>query len=63
VTRGARVASFFWIQSMIRDVERRRLLFEMDMAILQLRRTQGESEPVVALVACYHNLMRMWAEL
>lgn len=63
VTSGARVASFFWIQSMIRDVERRRLLFEMDMAILQLRRTQGESEPVVALVACYHNLMRMWAEL
>lgn len=63
VTRGARVASFFWIQSMIRDSERRRLLFEMDMAILQLRETQGETEPVVALVACYHNLMRMWAEL
>ena len=63
VTRGARIASFFWIQSMIRDIERRRLLFEMDMAILQLRQTQGETEPVVALVACYHNLMRMWAEL
>ncbi|MBX9964701.1 MAG: Fe2+-dependent dioxygenase [Burkholderiales bacterium] len=63
VTRGARIASFFWIQSMIRDVERRRLLFEMDMAILQLRQTQGETEPVVSLVACYHNLMRMWAEL
>lgn len=63
VTGGARIAAFFWIQSMIRDVERRRLLFEMDMAILQLRRTQGETEPVVSLVACYHNLMRMWAEL
>ncbi len=63
VTRGARIASFFWIQSMIRDIERRRLLFEMDMAILELRQTQGETAPVVALVACYHNLMRMWAEL
>ena len=63
VTRGARVASFFWIQSMIRDTERRGLLFEMDMAILRLRQTQGDTEPVVALVACYHNLTRMWAEL
>ena len=63
VTRGARIAAFFWIQSMIRDVERRRLLFEMDMAILQLRPTQGETEPVVSLVACYRNLMRMGVEL
>jgi len=63
VTQGVRVASFFWIQSMIRDIERRRLLFELDMAILQLRQAQGDSEPAVSLVACYHNLMRMWAEL
>ncbi|MEO8038303.1 MAG: Fe2+-dependent dioxygenase [Betaproteobacteria bacterium] len=63
VTRGTRVASFFWVQSMIRDTERRRLLFEMDMAILRLRQAQGDTEPVVALVACYHNLTRMWAEL
>lgn len=63
VTRGARLASFFWIESMIRETERRRLLFEMDMAILQLRTTQGDCEPAVNLTGCYHNLLRMWAEV
>lgn len=63
VTRGARVASFFWLESMVRETERRRLLFEMDMAILQLRNTGGDSEPVVNLTGCYHNLLRMWAEV
>ncbi|WFP48725.1 Fe2+-dependent dioxygenase [Methylomonas sp. EFPC3] len=63
VTGGARVASFFWLESMVRETERRRLLFEMDMAILQLRNTGGDSEPVVNLTGCYHNLLRMWAEV
>ncbi|ANE54275.1 Fe2+-dependent dioxygenase [Methylomonas sp. DH-1] len=63
VTRGARVASFFWLESMVRETERRRLLFEMDMAVLQLRNTGGDSEPVVNLTGCYHNLLRMWAEV
>ena len=63
VTRGTRLASFFWIESMIRETERRRLLFEMDMAILQVRTTQGDSEPAVNLTGCYHNLLRMWAEV
>jgi len=63
VTHGARVASFFWLESMVRETERRRLLFEMDMAILQLRNTGGDSEPVVNLTGCYHNLLRMWAEV
>jgi PKHD-type hydroxylase len=63
VTRGARVASFFWIESMVRETERRRLLFEMDMAILELRETQGDSVPTVNLTGCYHNLLRMWAEV
>lgn len=63
VTCGARVASFFWLESMVRETERRRLLFEMDMAILQLRNTGGDSEPVVNLTGCYHNLLRMWAEV
>ncbi|MDO9162033.1 MAG: Fe2+-dependent dioxygenase [Methylococcaceae bacterium] len=63
VTRGARVASFFWIESMVRETERRRLLFEMDMSILELRNTQGDSRPAVNLTGCYHNLLRMWAEV
>jgi len=63
VTRGARVASFFWIESMVRETERRRLLFEMDMSILELRNTQGDSAPAVNLTGCYHNLLRMWSEV
>lgn len=62
VTRGARVASFFWLESMVRETERRRLLFEMDMTILQLRSTQGDNQATVNLTGCYHNLLRMWAD-
>jgi PKHD-type hydroxylase len=62
VTQGARVAAFFWIESLVRETERRRLLFEMDMAILELRNTQGDSTPAVNLTGCYHNLLRMWAD-
>lgn len=62
VTRGARLASFFWIQSMVRDDGRRRLLFELDMSIQRLGRP-GASEPeTVNLTAIYHNLLRMWAD-
>jgi PKHD-type hydroxylase len=63
VTRGARLASFFWMESMVRETERRRLLFEMDMAILELRETQGDSALTINLTGCYHNLLRMWAEV
>ncbi len=63
VTRGERLASFFWIQSMVRDPERRRMLFDMDMAILALRTEYGEIGPAVTLTSCYHNLLRMWAEV
>lgn len=62
VTRGARLASFFWIESMVRETERRRLLFDLDMAILSLRGDVGDSAAVVALTASYHNLLRMWAQ-
>jgi PKHD-type hydroxylase len=62
VTRGARIASFFWMESMVRDDAQRRMLFDMDMAILELRGTQGESAPVIQLTNCYHNLLRMWAQ-
>lgn len=63
VTRGARLASFFWIESMVRDGEQRRLLFDMDMSLVKLRSMLGEQEPsVVKLTGTYHNLLRMWAD-
>ncbi|MBY0236628.1 MAG: PKHD-type hydroxylase, partial [Burkholderiaceae bacterium] len=62
VTRGARLASFFWIESMVRSDEQRRLLFEMDQALMRLRAEQGECEAAVALTGTYHNLLRMWAD-
>ena len=61
VTRGARLASFFWIESMVRSTEQRQLLFDMNMALLQLRR-QGDDPAVVQLTGTYHNLLRMWAD-
>lgn len=63
VTAGARIACFSWLQSMVREDERRRLLFELDMSLLQLRETQGDTEPVVRLTSCYHNLLRQWADV
>ena len=62
VTQGERLACFMFMQSMVRDAGERRLLFDMDMALLSLRQSQGESEPVVRLTGCYHNLLRRWAE-
>lgn len=62
VTRGHRIASFFWIQSMVRSDEQRRLLFDLDMNLVRLRETHGESPAVVGLTGTYHNLLRMWAE-
>ncbi|TFY98805.1 Fe2+-dependent dioxygenase [Ramlibacter rhizophilus] len=60
VTRGARLASFFWIESMVRGGEKRQLLFEMDMALLKLRQ-RGEDPALVQLTGTYHNLLRLWA--
>ncbi len=62
VTRGARMASFFWIESMVRSDEQRRLLYEMDMALMRLRQAHGEGAEAVALTGTYHNLLRMWAD-
>jgi PKHD-type hydroxylase len=61
VTRGARIASFFWIQSLVRGDAERTLLFDMDMAIIRLRQQVGDNEAVVALTGVYHNLLRRWA--
>lgn len=63
VTRGARVCSFFWLQSIIRETDRRRSLYDLDMTITRLRRVLGDTEDVVALTAHYHNLLRFWAEV
>ncbi|MEQ1781808.1 MAG: Fe2+-dependent dioxygenase [Hyphomonadaceae bacterium] len=64
ITRGARVASFFWIQSMVRDDAKRTLLFDMDMAIQALAREVGQGHAqLVALTGAYHNLLRMWIEV
>lgn len=62
VTRGERVCSFFWAQSLVRDDSRRALLFEMDQAITRLRAQLGETPETVSLTGNYHNLLRMWAE-
>jgi PKHD-type hydroxylase len=61
VTRGARIASFFWIQSLVRGDAERTILFDMDMAIVRLRQQVGDNEAVVALTGVYHNLLRRWA--
>ncbi|HUH97226.1 MAG TPA: Fe2+-dependent dioxygenase [Anaerolineales bacterium] len=64
VTRGARVSSFFWIQSMIKDAHARRMTFDMDNAIQQLVMRLGRNDPEVRkLTNIYHNLIRYWAEL
>lgn len=62
VTRGERVASFLWVQSMVREDARRAMLFELDTNIQALRARLGETAEVVGLTGHYHNLLRMWAE-
>ena len=63
VTGGARVASFFWIQSMVRDDGARRLLFELDQSVQRLAGQLGQGDrSVVELTGIYHNLLRRWAD-
>lgn len=61
VTRGCRVASFLWVESLVRDASQRRLLWEFDRALTDLREP-GDNAATVALAGTYHNLLRMWAE-
>lgn len=64
VTRGARIASFFWIQSMVRDTTARALLLDLDRSILDLTEAAGPDAPaLIRLTGLYHNLLRRWAEL
>jgi PKHD-type hydroxylase len=62
VTRGSRVASFFWTESMISDVTRRGMMFDLDMSIIRLNGDHPEHPSVVSLTSLYHNLLRQWAE-
>jgi PKHD-type hydroxylase len=61
ITRGARVASFFWVQSLVREDAQRSLLFDLDMSIVRLTRARPDDPSLVALTGVYHNLLRMWA--
>ncbi|RJF93434.1 Fe2+-dependent dioxygenase [Sphingomonas cavernae] len=63
VTRGRRIASFFWIQSMVRDGEARRNLFELDTAIQTIAQDRGQGDAaIIQLTGVYHNLLRRWAD-
>lgn len=64
IKRGARWASFFWVQSMVKDDGKRRELFELDRAIMETRAALDDTHhAVVALTGAYHNLLRRWSEL
>jgi PKHD-type hydroxylase len=62
VTRGMRLASFFWVQSLVRDDSQRALLFELDNAIQRLNATDADNAARRSLVGIYHNLLRVWSE-
>lgn len=62
VTRGVRVASFFWVQSLVRSDAKRALLFDMDTAIQRLNASDADAQARRSLVGCYHNLLRIWSE-
>jgi PKHD-type hydroxylase len=63
VTKGARISSFFWIQSMVRDDGERTILFDMDMAIQRIAENAPEHPSVIQLTGVYHNLLRRWADV
>ena len=62
VTRGARLASFFWVQSLVRDDGQRQMLFELDTSIQALTSSNADPDAVLRLTGVYHNLLRRWAE-
>lgn len=62
VTRGTRIASFFWVQSMVRDDAQRTLLFDLDSTIQQIAQEAPDHPAAVRLTGIYHNLLRQWAD-
>ena len=63
LTRGERLAAFFWTQSLVRDDGQRTLLFDLDTAIQRLARDVPDHASVISLTSVYHNLLRQWAEI
>jgi len=63
VTRGARDAAFFWVQSLVRDASARALLYELDLSIRELTGRGADAASLLRLTGCYHNLLRRWAEV
>ncbi|WP_348944483.1 Fe2+-dependent dioxygenase [Chitinibacter sp. FCG-7] len=63
ITRGTRLASFMWLQSMVKDVGERGLLFDLDTSIRQIRAELGDTPTAVQLTGVYHNLLRKWGEI
>jgi PKHD-type hydroxylase len=64
VNSGARVAAFFWVQSLVRDAQQRSILFDLDMSIQALRAKVGDRDAsLITLTGCYHNLLRQWAHV
>ena len=63
ITRGERLCSFFWIQSMVRDDSARQILFDLDSSIQAVAADRGQDDPaIIKLTGVYHNLLRRWAE-
>lgn len=62
VTRGARLAAFFWVQSLVRDQQKRQMLLELDTSIQQLTREGADRGALLRLTGVYHNLLRRWSE-
>jgi len=62
VTRGVRIAAFFWIQSMVRDEAKRDILFGLDTALQRLGRDVANHPSLVEIGGCYHNLLRLWSD-
>jgi PKHD-type hydroxylase len=62
VSRGSRLACFFWVQSRVRDAGQRALLLDLDTSIQRLAQTAGDETSRLQLTGCYHNLLRMWAQ-
>lgn len=63
ITRGSRVAAVFWLQSMVKDLGERSLLFDLDQSIQHLTPSNPDDPAMIRLTACYHNLLRRWSEL
>ncbi|WP_260925307.1 Fe2+-dependent dioxygenase [Novosphingobium sp. 9] len=62
VTKGARLASFFWVQSLVRDDAQRRMLFEQDTSIQKLTMDGADADAILQLTCVYHNLLRLWSD-